>query len=492
MDVFGTTITAGTLIIQFLGAWSSFSLEAKSLKARLAWDLRVLKVVKEYFETRRLNNENQSLSPDDAALLEQTSEYLDSLVSKVLKSLRKLERKGLLHTTISRSIWIAKRSDLEDMEREVRKWTERFGVRVLGLPEELRIAIPAPQDTDDASSPPIIRSNNRLQNFIALNSHAKQKQAAALFLEDSDKLIGEIEAIGDVSSLPLQYGAEQRIFSSRDVSSKVLEGTPEFDRFVSEMGELAAALNCIDPATDIRLLKVVNYFYFPVRRQFLFAHIPPYKVLNMMTLDQMINYDPFPDPMTALDRCFKIAYRLAEAVFFLHTAGFLHKNITSSSVVVLRRDDPHNRLIDEAYLMGFDLIRSTEATTYKEGSSQVIDYVSRNIWDFDIFQHPDRLQKSNVPRYIKTYDVYSLGVILFEIGFWMPLSKVAKNIQMNDPSSWAQELSQLVPEMGKRVGQRYERLVAWCLGLTGDRDIKDTEFMQEVLDPLELMVNALS
>ncbi|QSZ34800.1 hypothetical protein DSL72_007658 [Monilinia vaccinii-corymbosi] len=421
MDVFGTTITAGTLIVQYLGARSGFSQEAKSLKARLAWDLRVLSIVRDYFDKRRLSNANHSLPPDDAALLEQTSEYLDLLV------------------TINRSVWIAKRSDQRDMEKEAREWTERFDVRVSGLPQELRIAIP--ESLDETSPPPVLKSSTRLRDFISSKSQAKKEQAQAMLLRDTDALIREIETMDDISSLPLQYGEEKLIFSSRTVSSNILQETSEFDKLVQEMVELAAAMGYLDHATGIRLLKVNWYLYFPARKQFLFAHVPPYDVLSMMTLEQMIGYDPFPNTEVTLNRKFKIAYKLAEAVFFLHTAGFLHKNIISSSVVILHRISSQGSeggspmLLDESYLMGFDLIRSAEATTYKEGTSRAIEYTTRNMRDFDIYQHPDRLQESDIPRYIKTYDVCSLRVILLTIGFWVPLSRVASHISVNDRSS---------------------------------------------------------
>ena len=94
MDIFATTITAGTTVVQFLGACSNFSNEAGSLMARLEWDLRAVGMVKCYFDTQRASNVNHSLPPDDWALLEQTSKYLDGFVIKVQQTLRKIERKG--------------------------------------------------------------------------------------------------------------------------------------------------------------------------------------------------------------------------------------------------------------------------------------------------------------------------------------------------------------------------------------------------------------
>ena len=215
----------------------------------------------------------------------------------------------------------------------------------------------------------------------------------------------------------------------------------------------------------------------------------------MMTLEEMISGDPFPEVDSPLDERLKLAHKIAEAVFFLHTAGFLHKNITSSSVVALRRSNlPHGEVVpgvDDTYLMGFDLIRGSEALTTKEGAIKENKEI-RSVWDFDVFQHPERLQGESSPRYIRTYDVYSLGVVLLEVGFWEPLRKIARDLTHDDPSGWAKDLSETVPLLDARTGERYQGLVAWRLNLKGDHIVKDAEFLQEVLDPLEEIVNALS
>jgi hypothetical protein len=264
---------------------------------------------------------------------------------------------------------------------------------------------------------------------------------------------------------------------------------------VYEMGELAAALNCLDPAADVRLLKVEYYFYHTDSHQFFFSQKPPYTISSMMTLEEMISRDPFPKVESFLDERLKLAHKIAEAVFFLHTAGFLYKNITSSSIVALCRSHlpPGEVVLDigYSYLMGFDLIREREAIMTKEGAIKESEE-PRSVWDFNVFQHPERLQGESSPRYIKTYDVYSLGVLLLEVGFWEPLRKIARNLTQDHPTGWAKELSEIVPQLGPRAGERYQSLVAWCLELKGDHIVKDAEFVQEVLNPLEEIINALS
>ena len=75
-------------------------------------------------------------------------------------------------------------------------------------------------------------------------------------LKSPEDLMSKMREAGVVWSLPLEYNGQQITFSSRKVSANNSPGTPAFAVLDSEMGELAAALSCLDPSTDIRLLKV--------------------------------------------------------------------------------------------------------------------------------------------------------------------------------------------------------------------------------------------
>lgn len=499
MDIFNQTLSAGGAIVKFLEACSAFSSNAKSLRTRLEWDLRVLANVQEYFHSRKLHNGDDGLAKYDQQLLDRTSSYLDNLAVKAQQSLRKMERNGFLGSTVNMALWVSRRSDIEEMEREIFHWTERFGVRYLGLPKEV---IPLIQSNLERAQgvPPVVESNGRLQSFLALNTAAKEIRAGQLLLEAPGDLLYEIEAAGDVSTLPLQHNNEHLIFSSRKVPDDVLVGTPEFEAMQTEMGELSAALSCLNPATtDVSLLGVKYYFYDPRLHRFLFAHVSPDYIFSIMTLAKSIELDPFPAISYSLNHCFKISYKIAEAVFFLHTARFLHKNITSSSVVIVRSQNAHQGKVlsrddnDEVYLMGFDLIRGEEAATYQQGTFTGHKAFStlQSMWENDVFQHPDRLQGAKSPRYIQSYDIYSLGVVLLEIGVWKPLKQAAHHLHRTNSAEWGRELMKITPDIGRRMGATYQGIVEWCLSVSRDQNITDADFAQAILDPLDSILSAL-
>ncbi len=72
-----------------------------------------------------------------------------------------------------------------------------------------------------------------------------------MLLQTPDNLVAIVTRRGDVSFQPLHYSDEEIIFTSGRVSLKTILGTTDFQSIMSGIGKLAAALNCLDPATDI-------------------------------------------------------------------------------------------------------------------------------------------------------------------------------------------------------------------------------------------------
>jgi hypothetical protein len=268
---------------------------------------------------------------------------------------------------------------------------------------------------------------------------------------------------------------------------------------VSGLGQLAAALNCLNPAVNIGLLQIAHYMYdFPGRR-FVFAQTAPYRVGSMNALETLLDRSPFPRVYAPLDQRLKVAYKLAEAVFFLHAAGFVHKNITSLSVAILEKAERYCKItfpfsIGDPYLMGFDIIRTSDMATKLEGAGlgENRPLVSTgSTWSFEVFQHPDRLLGAKSERYVKNYDIYSLGVVLLQIGRWEPM-KIITAKWSSDPLTWREGLIEECMGLEARVGARYQKVVAWCLDVKADPIVKDVDFIQEVLDPLYDIAKALS
>ena len=121
--------------------------------------------------------------------------------------------------------------------------------------------------------------------------------------------------------------------------------------------------------------------------------------------------------------------------------------------------------IGDAYLKGFDLLSADDSEIFKlfeRGSGRERERLWL-VWNFDIYQHPESLLEGTNQRYINIFGLYSLGVLLLEIGFWQPLREIAKNLTTEDPAVCVKELSEIALQLGARTGERYQSLVLWCL-----------------------------
>jgi hypothetical protein len=197
--------------------------------------------------------------------------YLVRSMTELHDTSREIQKNGWLLNGVRHTMWKRR----AEIEKNIFEWIRRFDIRVLGLPLERGGIMLTAAAGDKSQLPVVVRSNNRLQEFLALAPNAKQTRVKDMLLKTPDKLAAMVTRRGDVSFQPLHYGDEEIIFTSRRVSLNTILGTTDFQSIMSGIGNLAAALNCLDPATDIRLLKVDYYFYHADSNQFLFAHKPP-------------------------------------------------------------------------------------------------------------------------------------------------------------------------------------------------------------------------
>ncbi|KAJ5742124.1 hypothetical protein N7533_011533 [Penicillium manginii] len=497
MDIFGTVFPAFAIILKFLSANAAYSSDAESLFHRFNWDLRVVNKIIQYFEERRQQNPTHELSDEDEELLESTAKYLAKLAGKAAGNMSKIQGSGWLQRGRNQVLWISRRSELQELEAELYEWSNRFDIKLLALPADFKFVSPA-SECIDAPIPPVIRANMQLRDFLNLPQGARdEKVHSMLKCTPPDEIT---RAVSNYTSIkPIHVGNDQCILASRNFPPGIVPGNSEFDSLVCGLGQLAVALNCLDPVMNIGLLQISHYFLDVPSRRFFFAQTAPYKIDSMNTLESRLDRSPFPRVYVPLDQRLQLAHRLTEAIFFLHTAGFVHKNITSRSVVILEKADQDHKAkfpfsIGRPYLMGFDMIRTSDMVTKLEGTDtsniRASGLAGKN-WDFAVFQHPDRLLGNKSERYIKNYDIYSLGVVLLQIGLWEPMGMIMRRLS-DDSVTWREGLLRECLNLEARVGARYQKLVAWCLDVKRESIAKDADFVKEVLDPLEDMTNALS
>ena len=111
-----------------------------------------------------------------------------------------------------------------------------------------------------------------------------------------------------------------------------------------------------------------------------------------------------PGSKTSLNERFALAKLLARSVFFMHTSSFVHKNIRPETIVVFQ--DGTSK-IGKPFLVGFEKFRVDTTHTHRLGD---------DLWERNLYRHPQRQGLRPEEDFIMQHDIYSLGVVLLEIG----------------------------------------------------------------------------
>jgi hypothetical protein len=172
-----------------------------------------------------------------------------------------------------------------------------------------------------------------------------------------------------------------------------------------------------------------------------------------------------------------LARNLAKAIGYVHTFGFVHKNVRPESVLIFDRGDGQGM---SAFLVGFENFRRDEGSTQRLGDDAL---------DKNLYRHASRQGLNPREDYEMRHDIYSLGVCLLEIGLW-------ESFVEYDPTTLAHSLSQLLTapfEIGnslvptalrEQAKDRFSALARKCLpGCMGDRYAEIVETCLTCLDP---------
>ncbi|KAI1363119.1 hypothetical protein F5Y08DRAFT_354746 [Xylaria arbuscula] len=172
----------------------------------------------------------------------------------------------------------------------------------------------------------------------------------------------------------------------------------------------------------------------------------------------------------------RISKQLVRSVHYVHTCGFVHKNIRPENVLIFPSGD--NVSLGPSFLIGFTEFRNANFQTNLYGDAA---------WHRNIYRHPQRQGPFVVDRYVMQHDIYSLGVCLLEIALWAsfvwypaedgsaaPVPGMALGINCSDKDFENPQLTrqqrtkeQLVAlaerELPPRVGDIYTSIVVDCM-----------------------------
>jgi serine/threonine protein kinase len=151
---------------------------------------------------------------------------------------------------------------------------------------------------------------------------------------------------------------------------------------------------------------------------------------------------------------FKLAYTLASSMALLHASNWLHKSFRGDNILFFyqkQKPRPLYPSILEPYITGFEYARpyQTASIGNRPTGNGALDY----------YYHPDV-----VNGFSKILDLYSLGVVLFEIAWWRPLSKkINPEGKQMTLDLYRKTLLDNVDKLGSMMGEIYSAVVRTCL-----------------------------
>jgi serine/threonine protein kinase len=163
---------------------------------------------------------------------------------------------------------------------------------------------------------------------------------------------------------------------------------------------------------------------------------------------------------------FRLAHTIAVALWSLHSLDWLHKSVSSSNILFFPSAFSASATqptavaasipdLSSPYILGFDASRLDEMGE--------LSVASKNPAAADLHRHPASLNGMSRKQYCKSFDIYSLGLVLVEIGLWKVLQTYHRPHYTAERFRDRVVVQNLVPNLGSKTGRLYREVVERCL-----------------------------
>lgn len=158
-----------------------------------------------------------------------------------------------------------------------------------------------------------------------------------------------------------------------------------------------------------------------------------------------------------LEDRFRLALNLVSNILHVHAKGLTHRNINSNNVVFVNENvtqDAQSKPWKEG------VIRKPHLVSWDQGVEDTVASEPETLIS-NIYRHPG-IERGQRSKFRPAHDIYSLGLILLEIGLWMPLNKLWKtkysrsDFKVRLEAIYAKKLS-------SKCGRAYMGAVEYCL-----------------------------
>jgi HET-S-like prion-inhibition and propagation protein len=249
---------------------------------------------------------------------------------------------------------------------------------------------------------------------------------------------------------------------------------------LTRLETLARLLHTASKPSDLRVPKCIGYITDDWHARVGFIFEPPVSnafsrsSIGLISLYSKLGGSNIPH---IGDRV-KLACDLSLSLCLLHTAGWVHKGIRSENVIFFKDDPPGT--LSEAYLLGFEYSRPSNNEAHS-------DLLQNDNWETSLYQHVNARGPGR-DRFGRVHDVYALGIVLLEIGFWKKIKEFWHK-SYSSKAVFIQDLCHFhAPKLGAKMGKVYMNATMACLksefgNTTGDSEAQ-VEFYWKVIHEL--------
>lgn len=192
--------------------------------------------------------------------------------------------------------------------------------------------------------------------------------------------------------------------------------------------------------------------------------------------------------MPDLENRYRLAFNIASSLKRLHATGLSHGSVTSNNVVFFVDS---SELTDKEKPWKGPILRKSYLTGYRQNAPKAPNPEQETSFD-DIYYHPNIINGGTDP-YMLAHDYYSLGLILLEIGLWMPIGKFWKPKYTR--ADFKQRLQNIyLRKLSAKCGSQYMHAALYCMEAADDaskgadslgHQALEETFVSKVIKPLE-------
>lgn len=211
----------------------------------------------------------------------------------------------------------------------------------------------------------------------------------------------------------------------------------------------------------------------------------PINLLEILIAKPMVKNS---DPRPALERRYALSLSLAIALSQFHTVGWVHKSLRSENVLFFPSEASKSGISElrDPYIVGFEFARENPGLS--EQAYGDIDIRQ------ELYKHPEQWGQPT-RKFQQMHDVYSLGVVLLEIGLWRPVSRLEQNGFQNVHLKERSDVQALLIRQAKDklpfyAGISFAKVVERCL--SGDFESEQSFSVQENASDQEIYQSQVS